>query len=151
GMSSGGMSSGGTSSGGMSTSGTGGTGSDNPYPPSWDTLKLVLSGTNPPCTASDCHGNGGPNVLWFPKNDDATLWRYLSTHVSIQCGNMPVVDPGHPEHSALIKILKGPCVGPCGITPRMPKDCEDSNPPNCLEDDAVEALEQWITLGAPHP
>jgi hypothetical protein len=148
GTSSGGMSSGGMSSGGMSAGGSGGT-STSEYKPDWAQFKWLLTATSPSCTASDCHGLNGPNVLQFTVKDDAVLWKNISERVSTQCGNLKVVEPGHPEQSALIKILKGPCAGPCGITPRMPKDCEDTA--NCLPDDLISAIEQWVAMGAIHP
>lgn len=113
------------------------------HPPDMTTIKLVITGTQPPCVASDCHGVGGANPLQMPQDNDAQLVHNFTTVMSTACG-MPVVVPCHPELSALSKLLKGPC----GDLPRMPKGCtaEDGN---CVPDDFIAAVDQWITNGAP--
>jgi hypothetical protein len=114
-------------------------------PPTFETLKLVLTGTHPPCNAADCHGPGGPNILQYPVGDADKLYGVLTSHVSVECGNIPVVTPGHPERSALVKVLKGPC---SGKVPQMPNGCTpEAN--NCLPAEYVAAIERWIALGAP--
>lgn len=114
-------------------------------PPTFETLKLVLTGTRPPCNAADCHGPGGPNPLQYPVNDGDKLYAVLTQHVSAECGNMKVVTPGHPERSALVKVLKGPC---SSKVPQMPNGCTpEAN--NCLPPEYVAAIERWIALGAP--
>lgn len=120
--------------------------SDTPaIPPTFATLKLVLTGTHPPCNAADCHGPGGPNPLQYWVKDDDKLYETLTHHVSVDCGNIPVVTPGHPERSAIVKVLKGPC---SKKVPQMPNGCTpESN--NCLPAEYVAAIERWIALGAP--
>jgi len=116
-----------------------------PIPPTFETLKLVLTGTHPPCNAADCHGPGGPNPLQYWVQDDDKLYDTLTHHVSVECGNVPVVTPGHPERSAIVKVLKGPC---STKVPQMPNGCTpESN--NCLPVEYVAAIERWIALGAP--
>jgi hypothetical protein len=114
-------------------------------PPTFETLKLVLTGTHPPCNAADCHGPGGPNPLQYWVKDDDKLYETITHHVSVDCGNLPVVAPGHPERSALVKVLKGPC---SVKVPQMPNGCTpEAN--NCLPAEYVAAIERWIALGAP--
>ena len=116
-----------------------------PIAPTFETLKLVLTGTHPPCNAADCHGPGGPNPLQYWVKDDDKLYDTLTHHVSADCGNIPVVTPGHPERSALVKVLKGPC---SAKVPQMPNGCTpEAN--NCLPAEYVTAIERWIALGAP--
>jgi len=119
-----------------------------PPPATWDTLKLVLTGTSPPCTGAACHSGAGSKVhLGFPVKNDAQLFTVLTTYVSKDCGNFPLVTPGHPEESALILALKGPC---SEDVPRMPNGCDDEQG-NCVPDEYIVALEQWISEGAAHP
>ena len=66
---------------------------------------------------------------------------------------MPVVDPGNPSNSALVKVLREGCgnVKPNCLVgteciPRMPYDCTDGV--DCIPDDYINAVEQWITNGA---
>jgi hypothetical protein len=114
-------------------------------PPTFATLKLVLTGTRPPCNAADCHGPGGPNPLQYQLNDDEKLYATLTQHVSVDCGNIPVVTPGNPARSAIVKVLKGPC---SSKVPQMPNGCTPAAN-NCLPAEYVAAIERWIELGAP--
>jgi hypothetical protein len=134
---------------GMGTAGTGtaGTSSEDPFPPTFENLKFVLQAPIPACTASDCHGLNGPNVFQMTTRNDDFLYESLTTHYSVNCG-MTVVVPGHPEQSALVKIIKGECVGPCTTTGRMPKDCTPEME-TCLPDDMISSIEKWILAGAP--
>lgn len=95
------------------------------------------------CADASCHnGEAKPRL-----QDDATLHATLTGHVSEACGNLPVVTPGAPERSALIKLLKGPCGG----LPRMPSGCV-SGPVEeytCLPPVYIEAIERWVKNGAP--
>lgn len=118
---------------------------DEVIAPTFATLKLVLTGTSPPCNAADCHGPGGPNKLQYPVKEPDRLYAILTEHVSVECGNIPLVTPGHPERSALVKVLKGPC---SPKLPQMPNGCvPEMN--NCLPANYVAAIEQWIARGAP--
>jgi hypothetical protein len=123
--------------GGASGSGSGGT-----IPATFDTLKLVIEQTAPtPCVAADCHG-GEHHPLKLALDDG--LYSRLTTYMSVNCGNIPVVTPGDPSRSALVKLLKGPC----GMTPRMPNGCTEQDG-NCLPADYIAAIEQWVANGAP--
>jgi hypothetical protein len=116
-------------------------------PATWDTIKLVLSGTRPPCNSSICHGGNGKGSLGFPVNNDDQLYAVLTQFVATACGNTVLVVPGHPEESALVKAITGPC---SDQVPRMPDGCTDADG-NCVPDDYIAAVEQWITDGAMRP
>ncbi|WP_437525146.1 hypothetical protein WME79_37555 [Sorangium sp. So ce726] len=79
--------------------------------------------------------------------DDNTLYTTLTTHISEACGDIPLVTPGNPEQSALVKILKGPC----GNIARMPNGCVSDPGPEytCLLPEYIDAIEQWVASGAP--
>jgi hypothetical protein len=144
----GGSSAGSTATGGSAgaAAGTGGTSGGDSQPPTWDTVKLVLTGTNPPCSASDCHGPGGPNTFQVNIKDESALYTMLTTHISVDCGNIPVVTPGDPSKSALVKVLNGPC---SAKVPQMPNGCTPADG-NCVPADYIAGVTQWIANGAPH-
>lgn len=132
--------------GSTSTSSSGGgdggsTGSGDELPATLETLKQVIDLA--PCAGAECH-NGGMNPLQLPLDDDDKLYTNLTTRISVACGNIPVVNPGKPEESALIKILKGPC----GQTLRMPVGCVEDTDPNCVPPSYMEAITKWIADGA---
>jgi hypothetical protein len=160
GMSAGGMSAGSSSGGRMTCPAQGGRGGGgagggsagsadtgyaggNQYPPTFATFKLVMTGTNPACTASDCHNVVSPNPLHMPEDNDDQLLTNLETAVAPDCNCMTVLVPGHPEQSAIVKLLKGPC----GKLPQMPNGCKPADG-NCVPDDAIAAVAQWIANGA---
>ncbi len=147
-------------SGGSGGGSTGGTGSGGDVgadiDPSFETLKFVISGYRPDvnCAASDCHSGGHDHSavpLRLVPDDD--LYAELLSHVSVKCGDMPVVDPGNPANSALVKLLRGPCedvVPPEKPIPRMPHGCfENEWENNCVEEAYIAAIEEWIANGAP--
>jgi hypothetical protein len=162
--------SGAAGSGGMSpdagiTAGSGGSGAGggdggstgiSDIDPTFETLKFVMNGYRPDinCAASDCH-SGGHDHSAVPLRlvDDDQLHQELLTHTSAKCGNIPAVDPGNPENSALLRLLKGPCGEPAdaeNFIPRMPFGCfEDEWENNCVSDEYIAAIEQWIARGAP--
>jgi hypothetical protein len=113
----------------------------------WDNVKLVLTGTHPACNSSICHGGNGKVSLGFPVSNDNQLYAVLTQYVSTACDNMVLVSPGHPEASALVKVLKGPC---SDAVPRMPNGCTEADG-NCVPDDYIAAVEQWIAEGANRP
>lgn len=138
--------------GGMATTGgatTGGTcdtsGGGTVIDPTFATFKAIIAYSNPTCAASDCHGNNEANALNL-LGDDATIYNNLLNTMSVACGNIPVVDPGYPENSALVMLLKGPC----GDLERMPRLCNDIDC-NCVPDNYIAAIEQWIANDAPFP
>jgi hypothetical protein len=116
--------------------------------PTYDTLKAVLNGTMPPCVASDCHGGTHMELPLLVVSDQ--LYTELTTHISVACGNIPLIMPGNPEQSALVKIIKGPCGVPPDEIPRMPNGCiEDEFGSTCVPNDYIAAIEQWVLNGAP--
>ncbi|MGK3991858.1 hypothetical protein [Sorangium sp. So ce1024] len=123
-----------------STSGAGGSGgSGDEIPPTFATVKFVIQ--NASCFGAGCH-NDEMNPLDLQLNDE--LHSRLLSHVSKNCGDIPIVTPGNPEESALVKILKGPC----GPTPRMPIECVNDGDAKCVPDEYIDAIAQWITNGA---
>ena len=132
---------------GTSTAGTGGTsatagssGGGSAVPATFDTVKTVIN--DAPCFGAGCH-NDDQNPLNLRVDDQ--LHTRLTSRISISCGNVPVVNPGNPQESAIVKILKGPCGG----TPRMPIGCVDDQDATCIPAEYIAAIEQWIAAGAP--
>jgi hypothetical protein len=129
------------------TSSVGTTGS---VPASFETVKLVFGGGGGimTCGAAPCHGVNGAappdHPLELPSNDDQRLYTNLLAYVSKACNNTKLVDPCNPTESALVKILKGPC----GKTPRMPFGCSPQAG-DCIPDEYIAAVTQWIASGAP--
>jgi hypothetical protein len=154
GSSTAGVSAGGT--GGMGTAGGGGSatggasGGASTIPATFDTVKLVFGGGGGimPCSAAPCHGVAGvappDDPLELPPNDDQQLYTNLISYVSRACNDTKLVEPGNPAQSALVTILSGPC----GMTPRMPYGC-DPQVGDCIPDEYIAAVAQWIADGAP--
>ena len=96
------------------------------------------------CASAPCHGANGnaPPGKPLTLQDDANLYMNMMSYNSHACGDIPLVKPGKPNESALIKIL----TGPCGATPRMPFGCTDEF---CLPAENVAAISQWIANCAP--
>jgi hypothetical protein len=141
------MSSGGAATGGAGSAGQAAGGVDTMgVPATFESVMLLIDGTTPPCVSADCHGYLGPNVFQMNKMDPDQVYNSLLTTRAEACNCMPVVDPGHPENSALITLLSGPC----GKTPQMPKDCDpDPVYGNCVPANFTAAIAQWIANGAP--
>jgi hypothetical protein len=151
GMSVAGMSAAGMSAAGAPSAGASGTGNSNTtLPATFATVKLVFGGGGGimTCAAAPCHGVNGMappgKPLELPTNDDQKLYTNLTTYVSAACNNTKLVTPGKPEQSALLTIL----TGPCGMTPRMPYGCT-TEAADCIPDEYIEAVKQWIMSGAP--
>lgn len=138
------------SAAGTSGGPTAGTGSATDIPATFETVKLVLGGGGSvmPCAAAPCHGVNGAappaRPLELPPNNDQQLYTNLTTYVSKACGDLKLVTPGNPAQSAILKIL----TGPCGMTPRMPYGCS-ADAGDCIPDEYVAAVRQWIMAGAP--
>jgi hypothetical protein len=131
----------GGASGGSGASGSSGaSGGDGAATPTFETVKFAIM--NAPCFGAGCH-NDDQNPLNL--RIDEQLHSRLTTHVSKNCGNLPIVNPGKPDESALVKILKGPCTP----TPRMPLGCVDDQDANCIPPEYIAAIAQWIASGAP--
>lgn len=109
-------------------------------PATFQTVQLVI--TQVPCFGAGCH-NDPQNPLDLRMDDQ--LYTRMTSHISRNCGEVPVVNPGDPQRSALVKILKGPC----GPTPRMPLGCVDGADSGCVPEAYIAAIEHWIEAGAP--
>src|SRR5687768_16782626 len=121
--------------------GTGGaSGGDGSIPPTFDTFKQIVM--QAPCFGARCH-NDDQNPLNLRMDDQ--LYTRLTSRISENCGQLPIVNPGKPAESALIKILRGPC----GPTARMPLGCVEDQDGACVPAEYIAALEQWIAAGAP--
>jgi hypothetical protein len=112
--------------------------------PTFETFKLIIQYSQPTCIGSDCHGAGNEEANDLILADDGGLHMRLLNTVSDDCGGVPVVNPGDPEGSALVMMLKGPC----GALPRMPNGCRDDDC-SCVPDNYIAAVEQWVLDGAP--
>jgi hypothetical protein len=117
-----------------------GSGSSSAIPVTFDTFKKVIN--DAPCFGAGCH-NDAQNPLNLRVDDQ--LYGRLTSHISKECGGIPVVNPGKPQESAVVKILKGPC----SATPRMPLGCVDDQDSTCIPADYIAAITQWIANGAP--
>ena len=109
-------------------------------PATFETFKFVV--TEVPCFGAGCH-NDEQNPLNLQVDDQ--LYTRVTSGISVKCGNLPIVNPGNPQESAIVKILKGPC----GSTPRMPLGCLEDQDANCVPAEYIAAIEQWIAAGAP--
>lgn len=143
GSATGGSGSGGSTAGGASGSGVGGGAagtatSAGGATASFGTLKNIIQMS---CFGGLCHDL--PEHPLKLKLDDK-LYTTLTTHMTKNCG--PLVKPGSPQDSALVKLLKGPC----GETARMPLDkCSQDGDEACVTPANIALIEQWIAAGAP--
>jgi hypothetical protein len=110
-------------------------------PPTFDTLKEVLA-SNLGCLGSCCHGGD----IWVDFRITDELYTTLTTETSDGCEGLPLVDPGNPEGSALVRLIKEDC----GEIQRMPAGCIQNEFENsCVPDNYIAAIEQWVADGAP--
>lgn len=109
-------------------------------PPTLDTLREVVQVR---CALGGCHnGEVEPTLI-----NDGQLYTNLTTSISNACGNLPIVSPGNPDGSAIVRIINEPC----GSAGRMPFGCIDpvQTPAACLPQEYIDAIEQWVASGAP--
>lgn len=105
---------------------------------SFATLKAMLPMS---CYGGVCH-DLKEHPLYL--GDESKLYQTLTTRSVEDCG--PLIKPGSPRESALIKLLKGPC----GDVDRMPLNaCSNDGDEACIKPDVIAALETWIINGAP--
>jgi hypothetical protein len=124
----------GGSSGGGGASGAGG----GAIEPTFGMIKGLIQTS---CFGGVCHDLSEHTL---PLTVDDKLYTTLTTHMTKHCG--PVVKPGSPQDSALVKLLKGPC----GETDRMPYGkCNQDGDEGCISPDIIAAIEKWIANGAP--
>jgi hypothetical protein len=137
----GGGGSGGLATAGAASAGTAGAasgGTTGGIEPSFNTLKAIIPMS---CFGGLCH-DLPENPLQLKVDDK--LYSTLTTHMTEHCG--PVIAPGRPQDSAIIKLLKGPC----GETERMPfGKCFQDGDEGCISPENIAALEKWIANGAP--
>jgi hypothetical protein len=130
--------SGGTSTAGAAGSSGGGGSGGGAIEPTFSMLKGVIQTS---CFGSVCHDLSEHTL---PLKVDDKLYTTLTTHMTKTCG--PVVKPGSPQDSALVKLLKGPC----GETDRMPYGkCNQDGDEGCISPEIIAAIEKWIANGAP--
>jgi hypothetical protein len=136
---------GGAAAGGAASGGSGGL----VAPPTLATVKeIFLTGATVPCNGSDCHASGNvANPFHIVLDNDDQLITNLTTTVVEECGNLPVVTPGHPESSAIVKLLNGPCVMGDKMIPQMPNGCSPDQQ-NCMPQDYIDIVVAWIQMGA---
>ena len=128
---------GGGSGGSGGSAGSGGSGGGAIEP----TFAMVKDVIKTSCFGGVCHDL--PEHTFKLILDDK-LYTTLTTHMTKTCG--PVVKPGSPQDSALVKLLKGPC----GETERMPLNkCSEDADEACVRPEYIAAIEQWIAKGAP--
>ena len=158
GLGSGGLGSGGLGSGGAATGGALGSGGAEPGLNCNDPASLprtyaaVLECViEPGCQSSICHGGEVPLLLidtWenFPRREDHspydTLKETLINYTVDHCANSPLVDPGHPENSAIIKALGRQCDDPEW---GMPDGCSTTP---CVPQEYIDFIAGWIAAGA---
>lgn len=103
------------------------------------------------CASSICHAGEVPLLLidtWegFPRRADHTQWDTLTetllNHHVTHCANSPLVDPGHPENSAIIKALGRQCDDPEW---GMPDGCSTTP---CVPQIYIDFIAEWIAQGA---
>jgi hypothetical protein len=122
-----------------------------------------LSGTDWPtteerigrsCGKSNCHG--GKELLCLAKDadrdpnggtncDGGSLYDTLRSKKVSPCGNVPLVNPGNPEQSALLMLVKRQCGSFV-----MPDDCppESSGAVTCWPEEDILQVGTWIENGA---
>jgi len=149
----GGSPAGGAPSGGSNTGGStvgGGPAAGGSIAAAYSTVTTII---NEPCGSASCHnGETEPHMSWMSPADDEPLYATLTTATSSLCGGIPLITPGQPESSALLKIIKGECEPmEQGMSSRMPFGCDpDPLYGNCLAPNVIAAIEEWIQNGATH-
>lgn len=104
---------------------------------------ICHGGTEMLCLAKDADRMGGPGS--FCQAGSSLYETLLSTRVK-ECGDVPLVDPGSPDTSAIVLLMTRKCGDFV-----MPANCppEDQGYPTCWPEYAVLELRAWIENGAP--
>jgi hypothetical protein len=117
------------------------------------TQVLDIIATN--CATSECHVNDKKQHVNFHNTDGMLYQRLVSTTTTIPgakdaCAKDPVVVPGDPDNSLIMKMIVEDDSGRMDCGARMPDDCPDltKNRP-CLTDAQIEVIRSWIAAGAP--
>lgn len=95
------------------------------------------------CLAKDGDRTGGEGS--FCKSGTTLYETLLGTRVE-QCGDIPLVDPGKPETSAILRLITRQC-GDFVMPANCPSD--EQGYPTCWPEYAVLELSTWIARGAP--
>jgi hypothetical protein len=98
------------------------------------------------CVSAPCHGDNGQAPPDKPLSLQAgpNLYKTMTTYISHRCGDMPLVNKGKPNESALIKIMEPTACGDPLF--RMPFICMDEQ---CMPPDYMAAISAWIANCAP--
>lgn len=103
------------------------------------------------CQSSICHAGEVPLLLidtWegFPRREDHSPYDKLTDTLLLytvdHCHDSPLVDPGYPENSAIIKALSRQCEDPEW---GMPDGCSTTP---CIPQEYIDFIAEWIELGA---
>ncbi len=127
--------------GNTSSSGSGGEApivQQPPAPPVEETVpySTVATIVGRSCTAAKCHGRDEEPLIAA----DATLPHFLTTTVVEECDNLPLITPGEPANSALVRLVNWECGELV-----MPDTCRRVP---CLDSADFEKLKAWIEQGA---
>lgn len=100
----------------------------------------------PRCASASCHGGGPPPPSGVPVSLDTAVG--LSQLVSIPSVQAPLklVEPGQPERSYLVNKLRATGASVGGLGDRMPPTYVG----DALTEEEIQAVEAWISSGAPN-
>jgi len=151
GLGSGGVASGGASAGGSGSGGAPGLNCNDPVnlPRTYAAVRECIIEAG--CQSSICHGGEVPLLLidtWenFPRREDHSPYDKLTdtllNYTVEQCSNSPLVDPGNPQNSAIVKALGRQCDDPDW---GMPDGCLETP---CIPQTYIDFIAEWIEAGA---
>lgn len=147
----GGQGSGGLGIGGTGTGGAAGLKCNDPVNLPRTYAAVLECVIEPGCQSSICHGGEVPLLLidtWenFPRREDHspydTLAETLLNYTVEHCAGSPLVDPGNPENSAIVKALGRQCDDPEW---GMPDGCSTTP---CVPQEYIDFIAGWIAAGA---
>jgi hypothetical protein len=100
----------------------------------------------PRCATAACHGGGPPPPSGVPVSLDAAVgWSQLVSVPSVQAP-LKLVEPGRPEGSYLVNKLRATATSVGGLGDRMPPTYAG----DALTEEEIQAVESWISRGAPN-
>ena len=114
---------------------------------------LDIIGAN--CATKDCHVNMKGQHVNLHNTDGKLYERLVSTTMTITgaagaCAMDPIVVPGDPNNSLIMKMIVEDDSGRMDCGKRMPDDCPDPQKKIvCLTDAQIEVIRSWIAAGAP--
>jgi len=107
------------------------------------------------CATKDCHVNMKMQHVNLHNTDGMLYQRLVSTTMSIPgaagaCAKDPLVIPGDPDNSLIMKMIIEDETGRKDCGKRMPDDCPSQMlMTKCLTDPQIEIIRSWIAAGAP--